>query len=102
MGPRASAALGTYVRARRGRVPGDILYNACIAGGWRPEFPDCTTLRGKDDSDDAMPATDAFAANTAVSLVINRYGPASHGDCYRVGTRDHSNLSGRYKYSART
>lgn len=48
------------------------------------------------------PATDAFAANMAVSLVTNRYGPVSHGDCYRVGTRGHSNLSGRYKYSART
>jgi hypothetical protein len=41
-------------------------------------FPDCTTARGEDDSDDAMRAIAAFAANTprsrtVESLVINRY-----------------------------
>lgn len=87
-GARASTAPGTYVGAQRGRVPGYIMPPVSREVG--AEFPDSrTTARGKDDSDDAMRATNAFAANTAVSLVINRYDPMSHGDHYRVGTRDH-------------
>lgn len=73
------------------RIPGYITPVSREVGA---EFPDCTTEReGKTIAMMQCVLPDAFAANTAVSLVINRYDPASHGDCYRVGRRETVRIS---------